>query len=412
MPEAVPLLLAAQAAVKPGPEPAASLPAAAGGAETPFTQALAQQLASAAQNTAHADAQGKARAAAVPVADGAAPQAPLPPDGDVLPPALPPGLILKPIDVANGSIRNSVRVVTDPAVSPDAPPVVAPANLVPATLAWTPILPHTTATPAPTLPTDLPDADSSAPGPDAKLFDAARVAARPRGSEGAPPGIATGQSAAPGDPHAAPDALLAATLVQKHEAAAAAGLTLQQEVRQIQAQRGADAAPTPVLSAPAAVGHDARPQRVEAPVLMQVSVPLQDPGWSQALGQRVLWMVKHETQSAELRINPPGLGQVEMRVALNGNDQARVSFTSPHAEVRDALEAAFPRLRDMLGANGLVLADVDVSAQSFSEQRQAPDYRGAANPRPGEGGPDRAQVDAQPQPDAVQGPAGLLDLYA
>lgn len=408
MPEAVPLLLAAQAAVKPGPEPAASLPAAAGGAETPFTQALAQQLASAAQNTAHVDAQGKVRAAAVPVADGAEAQAPLPPDGDVLPPALPPGLILKPLDVANGSIRNSV---TDPAVSPDAPPAVVPANLVPATLAWTPILPHTTATPAPTLPTDVPDADSSDSGPDAKLFDAARAAAPPRGPKGVPPDIATVQSAAPGDTHAAPDALLAAALVQKHEAAAAASLTLQQEVRQIQVQRGADAAPTPV-SAPAAMGHDARPQRVEAPVLMHVSVPLQDPGWGQALGQRVLWMVKHETQSAELRINPPGLGQVEMRVALNGNDQAKVSFTSPHAEVRDALEAAFPRLRDMLGANGLVLADVDVSAQSFSEQRQATEYRGAANPGPGEGGPDRAQVDAQPPPDAVQGPAGLLDLYA
>lgn len=145
---------------------------------------------------------------------------------------------------------------------------------------------------------------------------------------------------------------------------------------------------------------------------MQISLPLQDPNWAQAAGQRVLWMVKNETQSAELRINPPDLGPVEMRVTLNGNDQASVSFASPHAGVRDALEAAFPRLRDMLGTNGLVLADVSVSAQTFAEQRQSPEYRGGAWQGLREANADVPGEVTQAQVQSVRTGTGLLDLYA
>ena len=47
-----------------------------------------------------------------------------------------------------------------------------------------------------------------------------------------------------------------------------------------------------------------------------------------------------------------------------------VAFTSRHAVVREAMEQAMPRLREMLDSNGLSLAESNVSDQSFAEQRE------------------------------------------
>ena len=45
--------------------------------------------------------------------------------------------------------------------------------------------------------------------------------------------------------------------------------------------------------------------------------------------------------------------------------------------VREALEAALPRLRDMFDASGIELVDVDVSGQSFAGEQRARGEDGA-----------------------------------
>ena len=45
---------------------------------------------------------------------------------------------------------------------------------------------------------------------------------------------------------------------------------------------------------------------------------------------------------------------------MNG-DQATAIFTSPHAAVRDAIEQAIPKLREMLADNGIMLGQAMVS---------------------------------------------------
>jgi flagellar hook-length control protein FliK len=47
-----------------------------------------------------------------------------------------------------------------------------------------------------------------------------------------------------------------------------------------------------------------------------------------------------------------------------------VAFSSRHADVRDAVEQALPRLREMFEDKGLNLSDADVSQHSFAEQRE------------------------------------------
>ena len=91
--------------------------------------------------------------------------------------------------------------------------------------------------------------------------------------------------------------------------------------------------------------------------------------WGQGMGRQILWMVNQNISSAEFRLNPANLGPLEVRIDMD-NDQVNVVFSSRHADVRDAVEQALPRLREMFEDKGLNLSDADVSQHSFSEQRQ------------------------------------------
>lgn len=125
---------------------------------------------------------------------------------------------------------------------------------------------------------------------------------------------------------------------------------------------------------------------VARPVLPTTTLqtPFRQPGWDQALSERVLWAASQKLQSAEIKLNPPSLGPIEVRVQMH-QDQAQVSFTAQHAVVREALEASMPRLRDMLNASGFNLVDVNVSQHSFAEQqRHAQGFASAPHNRRGD----------------------------
>jgi len=111
----------------------------------------------------------------------------------------------------------------------------------------------------------------------------------------------------------------------------------------------------------------------ESKSLMQASINTpfsQQAGWGEEVGSRVKWMVNSQVQSAELKLNPANLGPVEVKISVQ-NDQTTIHFSAQNAAVREALDAAMPRLREMLGDNGVNLSDVDVSDQSFAQQQKA-----------------------------------------
>lgn len=91
------------------------------------------------------------------------------------------------------------------------------------------------------------------------------------------------------------------------------------------------------------------------------------PAWDQALGQKVVWMVAGEQQSASLTLNPPDLGPLQ--VVLNvSNSQANATFIAAQPEVRQALEAALPKLREMLGEAGIQLGQASVNSGTPNQQ--------------------------------------------
>lgn len=90
--------------------------------------------------------------------------------------------------------------------------------------------------------------------------------------------------------------------------------------------------------------------------------------WRDALGERVMVMAARNGQVAEIQLDPPELGSLKIRLHI-GQDQVSVSFSSPHASVRDAVEQSIPRLREMMEEQGLSLGESSVSDQSGDEQR-------------------------------------------
>ncbi len=90
-------------------------------------------------------------------------------------------------------------------------------------------------------------------------------------------------------------------------------------------------------------------------------------------------MAKQDQQSADIRITPANLGPVQ--ISLNIDDgKASAMFVSPHAEVRQALEEALPRLREMLNAAGISLGQANVGSQ-MPQQQSDSTPRFTATPR-------------------------------
>lgn len=100
----------------------------------------------------------------------------------------------------------------------------------------------------------------------------------------------------------------------------------------------------------------------------QITVPVQNPQWGHQVGDRVQWMIGHNLQQADIHLNPPELGALKVHIQVHG-DQASVSFSSPHAMVRHALDDAIPRLREMMHETGLTLGDVNVSGQALAQHQ-------------------------------------------
>lgn len=129
--------------------------------------------------------------------------------------------------------------------------------------------------------------------------------------------------------------------------------------------------------------------------------------WAESVTQRVALMTGQKLSSARIELDPPELGAMTVKVSVSG-DQASVSFASPHALVRDALEQTFPRLQEMLGQQGLHLADAQVSDQS-AQQRQSGETAAGGRQDTADTGDNSAEsVSLQ----SVKVATSLIDYYA
>ncbi|MFT3961090.1 flagellar hook-length control protein FliK [Propionivibrio sp.] len=127
--------------------------------------------------------------------------------------------------------------------------------------------------------------------------------------------------------------------------------------------------PAALPAAAAAVTPGAHARHDDAPTL-PVATSLHDRDWHDDFAQKVTWIATSHKQSAELTLNPPSMGSIQISLKLDSDTStATATFVSSNAEVRETIETALPRLREMLAGAGIQLGQAQVSAESF---RQAP----------------------------------------
>jgi len=118
------------------------------------------------------------------------------------------------------------------------------------------------------------------------------------------------------------------------------------------------------VAVPVAAAESARvaSTATEAAPSLPVTRPLGAAGWSEEVGNRVAWMATRMESRAELILTPPQLGRVEVNLSVRG-EMANASFVSANPVVREALEAALPRLRELLAEAGIQLGQAQVGAE-------------------------------------------------
>ena len=130
--------------------------------------------------------------------------------------------------------------------------------------------------------------------------------------------------------------------------------------------------------------------------------------FSQALLNRVAWMVDHGLNGANLQVTPPHLGPIQLRISVD-RGHAVVWMSAQNATTLDALQSNSPKLREMLGAQGFSQVSVDISQRSFQDRPTRSQSAAWSGTLGGDG--ESASVSASSA--RAQLPAhGVLDAYA
>ncbi len=125
---------------------------------------------------------------------------------------------------------------------------------------------------------------------------------------------------------------------------------------------------------------------------------------SDAIGMRLQWMAQHGHQQATLQLHPERLGTLDIRLRVEG-DTAHLQLNA-HAQARESLEQAAPRLREMLAELGLAGAQIDI--QTRADHRNQP----GEEPQPMAPGSASDDVPEDVAHAVAVVPDRLLDVYA
>ncbi|OIQ25600.1 flagellar hook-length control protein FliK [uncultured Vibrio sp.] len=86
------------------------------------------------------------------------------------------------------------------------------------------------------------------------------------------------------------------------------------------------------------------------------------------MAERVQMMMSKNLKNIDIRLDPPELGRMQIRMNMNGDNTA-VHFTVTNPQARDVIEQSMPRLREMLAQQGVQLSDTSVQQQSAGQQQ-------------------------------------------
>lgn len=114
--------------------------------------------------------------------------------------------------------------------------------------------------------------------------------------------------------------------------------------------------------------------------LASISYPLNHAKWNEALGRRIVFMANQQMQQAQISLNPEKLGPIQLRLQLDRDQMVSVSISAQLGATKEALEAAIPRLKEMLSEAGIAFSDVNVEDEAiFDDSREQQSSQNTAN---------------------------------
>ena len=94
--------------------------------------------------------------------------------------------------------------------------------------------------------------------------------------------------------------------------------------------------------------------------------------WPEQMANRLALLVQRETNTASLRLHPPSLGRVDVKITIS-NDQAAIWLSAPIADVRDMLGQSLVRLDNLLANAGIELTGAEVGGGELDRDMEADD---------------------------------------
>ena len=97
--------------------------------------------------------------------------------------------------------------------------------------------------------------------------------------------------------------------------------------------------------------------------LHQETISMFRKDFTDAVKDKVMLMISQKLQRFDITLDPPELGNMQVRVNLQG-EQAAVSFIVQSQQTKDALEQNMHKLRELLAEQGVDVGDANVEQQS------------------------------------------------
>ena len=159
-------------------------------------------------------------------------------------------------------------------------------------------------------------------------------------------------------PKAAPIHVLPAAEPELHTQVQAFVLPASNQAHHESANNSATAA----TAALAAAANQTPPAPAMPATVATIESKVGTPRWTRDIQENISLLVQSNTSVASLKLTPADMGPIEIRIDFS-EKQPSVSISVQQADTRNALDAALPRLREMLAESGVNLGDTSVSQQ-------------------------------------------------
>ncbi|MDI9818398.1 MULTISPECIES: flagellar hook-length control protein FliK [unclassified Legionella] len=106
---------------------------------------------------------------------------------------------------------------------------------------------------------------------------------------------------------------------------------------------------------------------VAAKKMIDLPSNISNSDWGEQFNQQIVWLGQQKIKTAIIKLNPQELGPLEVNIKMV-KDTANLNITAHTMQVRDLIEQALPRLREMMMEQGVTLSQVNVESNNNQHQ--------------------------------------------